>query len=496
MRYLKTFNEMIKVPIKVGDTVLGGRFKNKKTVVKKIGKNDKGDITINGKPLLKYRIVKESIDKIAGVWDTNEKFEDGDDFKIKFRVSDIIELAKDKPVEEVDPKSINYDFSGRQEDPTETKQRVMNADLSYPIVVVQNEEGKIFAMLDGTHRLEKALILGLDKIQIKIMDKEELVQFKADRIVKESASYDDLKNNVEDYLAHLKDDGFMTETGNVKVAGKPDRDNLYVRVWSPQRPVDNDGSSESWLSYRYQTAGEFTWSQIEDEVNRFISIALEEWNLDYLYVIKDTVDGSTFMRQQFTLDELYNLPGNFKIKSLMIGLGNDIDKLDESISTFSQDIKSLLPENLNLITTNGQFELELKDVMLNGDLIQIVYYHNTFEKSGESSSDGEPDYLEIDIHTLKDNDGTKSNPDTLRLNIDLTYGDSMMFSFTIDKAKGLKVHHYNGVDSKYDPESTFYFSDDTIKNLVEFFNRFDDYQLTQKDFTFIDSDPNSYQPNL
>jgi hypothetical protein len=60
MKYLKKYNEMIKIPIKVGDTVLGGRFKNKKVVVKKIGKNDKGDITINDKPLLKYRIVKES----------------------------------------------------------------------------------------------------------------------------------------------------------------------------------------------------------------------------------------------------------------------------------------------------------------------------------------------------------------------------------------------------------------------------------------------------
>jgi hypothetical protein len=251
------------------------------------------------------------------------------------------------------------------------------------------------------------------------------------------------------------------------------------------------------LSYRYQTAGEFTWSQIEDEVNRFISIALEEWNLDYLYVIKDTVDGSTFMRQQFTLDELSNLPGDFKIKSLMIGLGNDINKLDEStVSVFSQDIKTLLPENLNLITTNGQFELELKDVMLNGDLIQIAYYQNTFEKSGDALGDGEPDYLEIDIHTLKDNDGTKANPDTLRLNIDITYGDSMMFSFTIDKDNGLNVHHYDGFNSKYDPESKFYFSDDTIKDLVEFFNRFDDYQLTPKDFNFLDSDPNSYQPNL
>jgi hypothetical protein len=60
MIHLKTFNEMIKVPIKVGDTVLGGRFKNKKIVVKKISKNDKGDITINDKPLLKFRIVKDS----------------------------------------------------------------------------------------------------------------------------------------------------------------------------------------------------------------------------------------------------------------------------------------------------------------------------------------------------------------------------------------------------------------------------------------------------
>lgn len=60
MKHLKKFED-IKVPIEIGDTVLGGRFKNKKTIVKKIGKNKKGDITINDKPLLKYRIVKESL---------------------------------------------------------------------------------------------------------------------------------------------------------------------------------------------------------------------------------------------------------------------------------------------------------------------------------------------------------------------------------------------------------------------------------------------------
>ncbi len=60
MKYLKKFED-IKIPIKVGDTILGGKFKNRKLVVKKIGKNKKGDITINDKPLLKYRIIKESI---------------------------------------------------------------------------------------------------------------------------------------------------------------------------------------------------------------------------------------------------------------------------------------------------------------------------------------------------------------------------------------------------------------------------------------------------
>ena len=54
------FKEDINIPIKVGDVVKGGKFKNKPIKVKKIDKNDKGDITINDKPLLKVRIPQES----------------------------------------------------------------------------------------------------------------------------------------------------------------------------------------------------------------------------------------------------------------------------------------------------------------------------------------------------------------------------------------------------------------------------------------------------
>lgn len=51
--------EAITLDIEIGDTVLGGKFKNKKIKVKEIGKNEKGDITINGKPLLRFRILDD-----------------------------------------------------------------------------------------------------------------------------------------------------------------------------------------------------------------------------------------------------------------------------------------------------------------------------------------------------------------------------------------------------------------------------------------------------
>lgn len=54
---LSQINEDITIPINIGDVVLGGKFKNKKVLVKSIERNEKGDITINGKPLLRFRII-------------------------------------------------------------------------------------------------------------------------------------------------------------------------------------------------------------------------------------------------------------------------------------------------------------------------------------------------------------------------------------------------------------------------------------------------------
>lgn len=50
--------EMLELDLEEGDVILTGRFKNKRTVVKKIGTDDKGQPTVNGMKALSFRIEK------------------------------------------------------------------------------------------------------------------------------------------------------------------------------------------------------------------------------------------------------------------------------------------------------------------------------------------------------------------------------------------------------------------------------------------------------
>ena len=171
------------------------------------------------------------------------------------------------------------------------------------------------------------------------------------------------------------------------------------------------------------------------------------------------------------------------------------ERFVERISTFDQEMKKLLPEEIHIENTYGKHTLKKKDVMLNGDLIQITYHHDTAAEKNDVSVDGEPDFLCLDIHTIKENDGTEANGNSLRLNIDISYGDAMAFGFTIDEPNRVELHHYTGIGSMHEKETKFHFEDETLEELIIFFNRFsDNYKLTKADFKFLDKDPNNYKP--
>lgn len=52
-------NEEISIDVKVGDTIMTGRFKNKRTLVKTIGKDEHSMPTINGKKVATFRMATE-----------------------------------------------------------------------------------------------------------------------------------------------------------------------------------------------------------------------------------------------------------------------------------------------------------------------------------------------------------------------------------------------------------------------------------------------------
>ena len=67
IKLLNLLTEKIVLDVKVGDVILAGRFKNKKVVVKSIGKDEHGMPTINGKKVVNFRIspkneIRERID--------------------------------------------------------------------------------------------------------------------------------------------------------------------------------------------------------------------------------------------------------------------------------------------------------------------------------------------------------------------------------------------------------------------------------------------------
>ena len=131
------------------------------------------------------------LDKNIGISHKTEKFEDGSEFRIKFKVSDIIKLSKDKPIIESNSLLLRMLLGrgGRKHDldeiglfEGESKERMNKANMKYPIVIAQNSKGIPICLLDGTHRLEKAFENGVENVKVRVLQKNELKQFKTEEV--------------------------------------------------------------------------------------------------------------------------------------------------------------------------------------------------------------------------------------------------------------------------------------------------------------------------
>jgi hypothetical protein len=150
----------------------------------------------------------------------------------------------------------------------------------------------------------------------------------------------------------------------------------------------------------------------------------------------------------------------------------------------SNSLKNILPQKLKIVTSNGEFELMKSDCTVAPPQVFITYHHFTPDKTGNVLSDGEPDYLGFDVQFI-------SEPKKCKC--DITYGDNVMFSFDVLKNGEIKVGHYNGYNSKFDPKYKFYFDEEGIKSIIEFLSVMSNFKIDRNKMNFLDGDKHSFK---
>ena len=137
--------EDISLPVNIGDTVLMGKFKNRKEKVKTIDWNEKGDLKINGKSALKMRIPEK-----PNIFGTDPRYKD----------KETEDSVKEETEDDIYDEIIKYDF----ESPSgESRSR----EITYASVIAHGKEhplyDKVRKLIDN-HNEDKKIDETLDNI--------------------------------------------------------------------------------------------------------------------------------------------------------------------------------------------------------------------------------------------------------------------------------------------------------------------------------------------
>lgn len=174
------------------------------------------------------------------------------------------------------------------------------------------------------------------------------------------------------------------------------------------------------------------------------------------------------------------------------------DSLQNHPNVYQVDWKNIVPDSL-VVIKGGITDLNgyvLKDgkptdqlcLYKLGNLMSDLVYQITYDRQFDAQ--GIPDTLEMDVAIIKDeNDGR------FEMDVEITFGDLIAAGFRIEAPDKLTLYQYTSYHSKNDPSNTvFAFDEESLKKLMDFFNKFDSIELDRHDLNFLDNDPNSYYP--
>jgi len=88
-------------------------------------------------------------------------------------IQQIQDYLKNQPIIEIPVAEIEDLCIHKDKDDEETKLRSEKSDLSFPIIISKDLDGKYNMILDGHHRLLKAINTNQDTIKAKVLDLRE-----------------------------------------------------------------------------------------------------------------------------------------------------------------------------------------------------------------------------------------------------------------------------------------------------------------------------------
>lgn len=87
----------------------------------------------------------------------------------RYRLDTVLEIVENKQARDVDIADLKWIIKYAKAD----SKRVETADVKYPIIIIKDKQHGL-VVLDGFHRLNKAISLGMKKIPAKIITQQEL----------------------------------------------------------------------------------------------------------------------------------------------------------------------------------------------------------------------------------------------------------------------------------------------------------------------------------
>lgn len=160
-----------------------------------------------------------------------------------------------------------------------------------------------------------------------------------------------------------------------------------------------------------------------------------------------------------------------------------IKLFEEYNGSYHEDWTKFLPESFTFIKGDETYtRYKTDNIMNHADMVQIMY-----EPKGENW--GDPDDLQFDLYF--------SMNGSIRIDVDITFGDLMVSEFSIESPNKVDVIQYTSYGSKFDMSNTvFAFTEESLQSLIKFLNGVDSrLELTRDKFNFLDANPYSYQPN-